>query len=58
MRPPLVTPCPLQVQGVKGVGTLDYVEPGPAPAGVGCSLELQLSDGRSTRPNKVSLALR
>jgi hypothetical protein len=58
VRPPLVTACPLQVQGVKGVGTLEYVEPGPAPAGVACSLELQLSDGRSTRTNKVQLALR
>jgi len=58
VRPPLVTPCPLQVQGVKGTGMLEYVEPGPAPANVACSLELQLSDGRSTRTNKVNLALR
>lgn len=57
-RAPIVVGCPLQVEGVKGTGTLHYAQAGPAPAPGTCQLELQLSDGSTTRSNTVNVALR
>lgn len=57
-RAPLVVGCPLQVEGVKATGKLEYAQAGPAPAQADCRVELQLSDGSTTRSNRVDVPLR
>jgi len=55
---PLVVSCPLSLDGVKGTGRLQYALAGSATADASCSLELQLSDGGTTRSNTVAIPLR
>jgi hypothetical protein len=52
-----LAPCPLQVQGAKGEGELEFALLSAAPEGSACSLELALTDGTRPRSETVTTPL-
>ena len=52
-----LTPCPLNVQGAKGEGELDFALLTPAPAQGACSMHLSLTDGTRPRSSMVVVPL-